>query len=376
MAAQSKRTETKSSRKRKKATSPKTSAKKTQSKKRKVRRSKKTSPLKKNIFIVLIAMLMASLVAFGYFLGQNGRADTPSAKTPSKKERHVSVKEQFDKVKARKPKKRQVKREEKKYVPPEKAHPAKTVLSPKVPVEKHESRSQQVRKPLDEKRVVLAYRTKKPKLVIIIDDVHTSAQLQAIRKLNMPVTPSIFPPYELTAKSHLLAKGLKHYMVHLPMESGNRKLNRQYKTLKLSFSKARMEARIKEIRRLFPTARYVNNHTGSLFTENYRAMKMLYALLKKEGFVFIDSRTSGRSKVKKIAHEFGDAYVARDVFIDNVQSIPAIQAQLKKAVAMAKKRGYAIAIGHPYAATISALSSAKNIFRGVELVYIDEIYRQ
>jgi polysaccharide deacetylase 2 family uncharacterized protein YibQ len=42
---------------------------------------------------------------------------------------------------------------------------------------------------------------------------------------------------------------------------------------------------------------------------------------------------------------------------------------------MAKKKGYAIAIGHPHKVTMQALASAKEIFKDVELVYIDELYR-
>ena len=63
------------------------------------------------------------------------------------------------------------------------------------------------------------------------------AQINAIKSLPMKVTPSVFPPYKLSPDSHLLVRGLDHYMIHLPMESGNKKLNTQYKTLKIAFSK-------------------------------------------------------------------------------------------------------------------------------------------
>ena len=104
-------------------------------------------------------------------------------------------------------------------------------------------------------------------------------------------------------------------------------------------------------------------------------MKRLYKALCKEGFIFIDSRTTGKTKVKKIAHEFGDLYVARDIFLDNKQIVKAIHQQLKKAVKIAKKRGYAIAIGHPHRVTMEALAQAGDILKEVELIYIDEIVR-
>jgi polysaccharide deacetylase 2 family uncharacterized protein YibQ len=252
--------------------------------------------------------------------------------------------------------------------------------SPEHPVERHaashsaDDRERSMTSGLQ--KIVLAYRTTRPKLVIIIDDVHTRAQIDAIRSLSWHVTPSVFPPYSLAKHSNELAKGLKHYMIHLPMESGSTQFNRQTKTLMRSFSDAQIEARAKELRRLFPTAVYVNNHTGSTFTSDYRAMKRLYDALKKEGFVFVDSFTIASSKVKRIAHEEGDAYVRRDIFIDNKQDIAYIHRQLAKAVSIARKKGYAIAIGHPHKKTIAALRSAKPILKDVDVVYIDEIYRR
>jgi polysaccharide deacetylase 2 family uncharacterized protein YibQ len=77
-----------------------------------------------------------------------------------------------------------------------------------------------------------------------------------------------------------------------------------------------------------------------------------------------------------VAHRYGDDYVARDIFLDNVKSIPAIHTQLKKAVRFAKKNGYAIAIGHPYRATMQALAEAKPFLKEVEVVYVDEIFRE
>ena len=75
-----------------------------------------------------------------------------------------------------------------------------------------------------------------------------------------------------------------------------------------------------------------------------------------------------------MAREYGDPYISRDIFIDNVQSRAYILGQLRKAVSIAKKRGYAIAIGHPHKATFDALRHAENILRGVDVVYMDELY--
>jgi polysaccharide deacetylase 2 family uncharacterized protein YibQ len=350
MAPQSKKSSNKSSQNKKKSTV----------KKRTRKTSKKTSHFKKNIFVVLGVFLMISLVAFGYFLGQNDLSDNRSNLTQvdKSKELHTAKKlfNNLSKIKTEKPTDKE------------------TVTHSLVQERKKEQKRGKV--PTKKKEISLAYRGKKPKLVIVIDDVSTQTQLKRIQALNMKITPSIFPPFERSKRSHRLAQSLEHYMIHLPMESGSLQFNKQYKTLKTTFSKEQIEARIKELRKLFPTAHYINNHTGSVFTDDYKAMRILYAILRKEGFVFVDSRTVGSTKVRKIAHEFGDAYVARDIFIDNKHNVPYIHSQLRHAVDIARKKGYAIAIGHPHKITMKALASAKDIFKEVELVYIDEIYRR
>jgi len=216
---------------------------------------------------------------------------------------------------------------------------------------------------------------KRPKLVIIIDDVSHKYQIDAIKALPYHITPSIFPPSELSKTSNRLTQYVKHYMVHLPMESKSAAMNRMQGMLFTRFGRDKVQARVDEIRRLFPHARFVNNHTGSVYTSNYRAMKQLYGLLRKKGFVFVDSRTTGKSVVRKIAHAYHDTYIARNIFIDNTQTESYVLQQLKKAVRLAKKRGSAIAIGHPHKATMNALRHAGKVLQGVQTVYIDELYR-
>ncbi len=219
-------------------------------------------------------------------------------------------------------------------------------------------------------------RFKQPQLVIVIDDVHTSKQLSQIEAIGYPVTPSIFPPYTLFPHTERLAKGLRHYMIHLPMESGSVKFNSQSYTLMRRFDSKQLESKIARLRRLFPHAKAINNHTGSRFTSDKAAMRRLYPVLRKYGFVFVDSRTSPHTKVASIVRSYGDDYLHRDIFIDNIRSVPAITAQLQKAVRIAIKRGYAIAIGHPYPETIEALRRAKGLLTQVKLRYMDEIYRE
>jgi polysaccharide deacetylase 2 family uncharacterized protein YibQ len=356
MAIQSKKNSTN----KKKSTPPKKTVLKKQKSKKRV--SKKETSSKKNIFIVIAVLFILFFVGLGYFLGKTDR-DIISKNVKTKE--HYSTKALLDdlaQLKVKKPKKN-VKHIVKKV---QLKNTIKHVKEKKTILPKHKQKHS----------IALAYQGKKPRLVIIIDDVHTRGQIEAIKKLGLNITPSIFPPYTLSKHSNQLAKQVSHYMIHLPMESGNKRFNKQTKTLMTRFTHEQIVDRVMEIRQLFPHAKYINNHTGSVFTSDYKAMKKLYMALKLEGFVFVDSFTVSSSKVKQIAHELGDVYVRRDIFIDNKHTIPYIHHQLKLAVAKAKKKGYAIAIGHPHKTTMQALASAKQILKDVELVYIDDIYRR
>lgn len=336
---------------------------------RKRRKSVSNTNVKKSILIVLGVFLMISLVAFGYFLGKNDCQTNTSVYAKTQKYKEVdkekkSVKD-LSKIKTDEPllKKEPVRGKVQSV--------EKIATEPLIQKQvKEEEKPKFVKK---EPKIRLTVSVEKPKLAIIIDDVSNAKQLRNIQALHMKITPSIFPPSERSMRSHTLARGLKHYMIHLPMESGSKQFNKQYKTLRLTFSKAQIIARAKELRTLFPSARYVNNHTGSVFTDDYDQMLTLYSALKKEGFMFVDSRTIVSTKVPKIAKKFGDDYVARDTFIDNVHNVKTIHKQLRKAVEIAKKKGHAIAIGHPHALTMKALLSAGSILKDVELVYIDDL---
>jgi polysaccharide deacetylase 2 family uncharacterized protein YibQ len=164
-------------------------------------------------------------------------------------------------------------------------------------------------------------------------------------------------------------------MINLPMESGSAKFNRQRGTLMRSFSQEKIDAAVARLRFLFPDAIAVNNHTGSRFTADEAAMRRLYEALKRYDLIFIDSKTTGASKVRVVAAEYGDTYLARDIFLDNVKERAYIRKQLAKAVRIAKKRGYAVAIGHPHPVTLHTLKASKDILKGVRVVYVDELIR-
>ena len=225
--------------------------------------------------------------------------------------------------------------------------------------------------PQDIKRDIIIIE-EKPKLAIIIDDMSTKSQVNAIKSLNMPLTMSFLPPSPARPHSAELASKEKFYMVHLPMEAQHFTAEEPL-TLRVEDSQQKISERVAQLKKLFPKVKYINNHTGSKFTADEKAMNKLIYVLNKNHINFIDSRTTAKTKAPIVMKNFGKKYVSRDVFLDNKNEKEYILGQIKKAIKVAKRYGTAIAICHPHPTTILALHSAKKLLQDVQLVYINQI---
>ena len=212
----------------------------------------------------------------------------------------------------------------------------------------------------------------KPRLAIIIDDVAYASQVQAIKALGLPINVSFFPPTSIHPNTPRYARELSHYMIHLPMEAMHYLHEERY-TLRPTTTTQAMDRYIARLRKEFPRARCINNHTGSRFTANYEAMKRLIGVLDRYRFCFLDSRTTPKTQVPRLMRHLHRPYLARNIFLDNDIDVAKIKAQLKKAVRLAKRKGLAIAIGHPHAKTLEAIRESKGILKEVRLIYVDEL---
>lgn len=213
----------------------------------------------------------------------------------------------------------------------------------------------------------------KPKLVIIIDDVVSKTQKDKILNIGYPITMAFLPPNGVQKESAIIAQNLPFHMIHFPMQASKNFKNIEIDTLNISDSYEKIEARVKKLRDLYPNTTYTNNHTGSVFTENYEAMDKLFRALKKYNFIFVDSKTTPNSVAKELSIKYQMPYIVRDTFLDNDRSFTAIQNQLKDAIRVAKKQGFAIAIGHPYEVTFQVLKESKHLLNDVEPIFLNKL---
>ncbi|EAH5521476.1 divergent polysaccharide deacetylase family protein [Campylobacter coli] len=216
-------------------------------------------------------------------------------------------------------------------------------------------------------------KTKQARLAIIIDDMANISQVRALQALKLKLIPSFFPPDKNHIDTPKLALKFDFYMVHLPLAAMSY-TKPELDTLNPSDSEKRIFKKIQQVKKDFKDLKFINNHTGSLFTSDEKAMKKLYKAFEKEELIFVDSKTIASSKAPKVAKALGQIYIQRDVFLDNRDDVAYIKNQLIEAVRLAKQKGFAIAIGHPRKNTFKALEQSKDLLKSVELVYLSEIY--
>lgn len=210
----------------------------------------------------------------------------------------------------------------------------------------------------------------KPKVVIIIDDIANTRQLGEVQSVGLKLTPSIFPTD--SAKMRKEAQKLDFYMVHLPLEANAYK--DELETIKLSDSEAQIHTQIAKIKQNLPQTRYINNHTGSKFTQNRANMELLLSILDSHNINFVDSRTTQNTALPDIAKAQNRLILYRDIFIDNALDSHSLNAQISEGVKIAQDRGYAILIAHPHKETLNALKIAKDgALKEVEVIYLNEL---
>ncbi|MEC8860444.1 MAG: divergent polysaccharide deacetylase family protein [Pseudomonadota bacterium] len=195
-----------------------------------------------------------------------------------------------------------------------------------------------------------------PRLAIILDDIGNNLEL-GLQAVNLPgpVTLAILP---FTPHAHGLAEAGhqagKEIMLHAPMSNlagsdpGPGALTAQQDQTSLI---AALRSAIADI----PHLKGINNHTGSELTAVTQSMQWVMEELKLHDLYFVDSMTSAQSVAATVAESNGIPVLKRHVFLDNVAEESAIDAQMQRALGIAEQSGLAVAIGHPYPATLAYL---------------------
>ncbi len=197
----------------------------------------------------------------------------------------------------------------------------------------------------------------KPMIAIVIDDVGINQRRsKAAIALKGILTISFIPyGYNLQKLADKARLNGHEIMLHMPMQPINDKIDPGPNALLATLEEGELLKRIQWNLSQFNGYVGVNNHMGSRFTIWDKGMRLVIRELKERGLLFMDSITNKDTVGFKIAANMAVPYARRDIFIDHEIDDIKIAQQLKKVERLAKKQGYAVAIGHPHDKTVNAL---------------------
>ncbi|MFZ5563943.1 MAG: divergent polysaccharide deacetylase family protein [Thermodesulfobacteriota bacterium] len=206
----------------------------------------------------------------------------------------------------------------------------------------------------------------RPKVALIIDDMGYDRDLATrFAALGIPLTFSVLPysPHGEEIARAAREKNIE-IMLHLPMEPDEYPaVDPGRGVLLTAMSPDALIAELEADIRAVPWAAGVNNHMGSKLTTVSTQMYQVFSVLKKHNLFFIDSRTTPDSQCRPSARLLQVPFAERDVFLDNSPAVADIEARIDETIALARRNGRAIAIGHAHASTCRAIENRLKVLQ-------------
>lgn len=215
--------------------------------------------------------------------------------------------------------------------------------------------------------------SKQGQIAVIMDDMGGSlTSMRELLRLDIVITPSILPGTgrAIPATSLLQQEG-REYMIHMPMQPRSYpRTNPGANALLLGQSEHQTRSLVKSYMEEVPGAVGGNNHMGSRYTEDSKAMRIVLDELKRHDFFFIDSRTIGDSVAFTEARKMGLKTATRNIFLDNKDDVAYIRQQIRKMVDLAGKNREVIAICHPHKETLEAFRLEQDWLRQQPVAFV------
>ncbi len=216
----------------------------------------------------------------------------------------------------------------------------------------------------------------RPLISIVMDDLGLD-QKATRRAIALPTAVTLsFLPYGRASQGlaeEALARG-HEVMVHIPMEPEGQ-ADPGPNALLVDHSTDQIASLLARQLDEFPGAVGFNNHMGSRFTADVKALLPVMREARARGLLFLDSRTTANTLAAKIGEAAGATTVSRDVFLDHAAGADGLLAQLDELENTARATGKAIAIAHPHALTLDVLEvwSRGLAGKGLELAPISRM---
>lgn len=184
-------------------------------------------------------------------------------------------------------------------------------------------------------------------LYLVLDDAGGSLmELEPFLSLDVPVTIAVLPqlPYSAESAFATVTAG-QEVILHQPMEpvgGGDPGPG----AITASTPPESIPQLIRGNLATVPGAVGVNNHMGSLITQDVQQMRSVLRTLESDNLFFLDSRTSAQTVAATVAREIGLPFAERHVFLDNDRDRDAILQAFRGGFERARAGDDTILIGH------------------------------
>lgn len=200
-------------------------------------------------------------------------------------------------------------------------------------------------------------------IAIIIDDWgYRQDNIALLAEIRRPLGVSVLPGLKYSESAARAARRYGHVvMLHLPMESRSNQ-SPEPETIYCAMDDDTIALKTHAAIAGIPGVRGVNNHQGSLATEDARVMRIILSEVKGKGLFFVDSCTTASSVCPNVCSDFALGLARRDVFLDlpsteeGKRDLAAyVRSQLFVLARKALRKGSAVGIGHDKRITMEVI---------------------
>ncbi|WAM31351.1 divergent polysaccharide deacetylase family protein [Caldicellulosiruptor naganoensis] len=186
-------------------------------------------------------------------------------------------------------------------------------------------------------------------VALIFEDAGMDEQeVQKLLEIDPPFNVAIMPFLPFSNKIALMcSQKKKEALIHLSMEPEDQN------TIWLASRSIMNNTPDDEIERIFkdamaniPQSRGFSIHFGTLVCTNDRIVEKLCNLAKENNMIIVDSTASAKSLFPRIGKQKGVDVISHDVIVDTKNELKSIQDRFRLLFNIAKKKGFAVGIGH------------------------------
>lgn len=203
-------------------------------------------------------------------------------------------------------------------------------------------------------------RERSPRLAVVIDDFghNYNSLARGFLDLEMDFTVSILPGLRRSARVEREARSRgRSVFLHVPMEPVDSSGNDPGRgAIWADMTPAAIRQLLDSHLSAFDRIDGFNNHMGSRVCQMDEVLDPILGWAKDNDLAVLDSRTHPKSRIRHLAEGRGLPAISADIFLDGEEETEAqIRENIAVAVELARRRGWAVVIGHPHAETLTAL---------------------